>query len=184
MGGWHPIPGGVWTSPAHCTNISLKSEKRQSITCYTCKSCTSATEAEQHGRPIRSGEPMRHPLPRGHALQCVINSYKYAILRAELTTDERNGREQRETRHGDPKRQHGANYGAGISCYTCTGIRAAMCNKLLQVDKRGADQTRSRKNWNRCGRDPGTAEQSRPRSGRQGITCYTCILWHYASTAL
>ena len=139
---------------------------RLGLSCYTCPRS-----------PLCDMLPGKYnkPLPVG-------NTHRQSA--AGLTTDERNGREQRETRHADPKRHHGANYGAGISCYTCTGIRAAMCNKLLQVDKRGADQTRSRKNWNRCGRDPGTAERSRSRSGRQGISCYTCILWHYASTAL
>ena len=140
------------------------------------------------GRATRQADPIRGtdaaPTSKGARPAMCNKLLQVGNFAAELTTDERNGREQRETRHADPKRQHGANYGAGISCYTCTGIRAAMCNKLLQVDKRGADQTRSRKNWNRCGRDQDTAEQSRSRSGRQCITCYTCILWHYASTAL
>ena len=121
------------------------------------------------------------PRPLHKYLAEIRKAAKYNLLYLQELHQCNRGRA---TRQADPGERHADPIRGTDAAPTSKGARPAMCNKLLQVDKRGADQTRSRKNWNRCGRDPGTAEQSRPRSGRQGITCYTCILWHYASTAL
>ena len=77
--------------------------------CNRGRATRQADPGERHADPIRGTDAA--PTSKAARPAMCNKLLQVGNFAAELTTDERNGREQRETRHADPKRQHGANYG-------------------------------------------------------------------------
>lgn len=122
------VPGNIWgvapytrgrvdfPRPLHKYLAEIRKTARHNLLylqelhqCNRGRATRQADPGERHADPIRGTDAA--PTSKGARPAMCNKLLQVGNFAAELTTDERNGREQRETRHADPKRQHGANYG-------------------------------------------------------------------------